>query len=108
MAGVGEARIRRARDARDRPQSTAVVEPAEDDLPVEAMRYTVAEHYADSDDRVPIDDDGSSTPTSTESSIARPTRRRASRPCGSSTGTTARSCRESRIGRARARASCDR
>ena len=31
-------------------------EPEEDDLPVEAMRYTVAEHYADSDDRVPIDD----------------------------------------------------
>ena len=37
-------------------QSLAVVEPAEDDLPVEAMRYTVAEHYAGSDDRVPIDD----------------------------------------------------
>ena len=37
-------------------QSLAVVEPAEDDLPVEAMRYTVAQHYADSDDRVPIDD----------------------------------------------------
>ena len=31
--------------------------PAEDDLPVEAMRYTVAEHYASTDDRLPISDD---------------------------------------------------
>jgi len=31
--------------------------PAEDDLPVEAMRYTVAEHYAASEDRVPIGDE---------------------------------------------------
>ena len=37
-------------------QSPAVGEPGEDDLPVEAMRYTLAQHYADSDDRVPIDD----------------------------------------------------
>jgi len=37
-------------------QSLAVAEPGEDDLPVEAMRYTLAQHYADSDDRVPIDD----------------------------------------------------
>ena len=36
--------------------SRAVAEPGEDDLPVEAMRYTLAQHYADSDDRVPIDD----------------------------------------------------
>ena len=33
------------------------VVPAEDDLPVEAMRYTVAEHYAASEDRVPIGDE---------------------------------------------------
>ncbi|HTI63312.1 MAG TPA: putative zinc-binding metallopeptidase [Gemmatimonadaceae bacterium] len=31
--------------------------PVEDDLPVEAMRYTVAEHYAASEDRVPIRDE---------------------------------------------------
>jgi hypothetical protein len=37
-------------------QSPDVVQPGEDDLPVEAMRYTVAQHYAESDDRVPIDD----------------------------------------------------
>ena len=37
-------------------QSLAVGEPVEDDLPVEAMRYTLAQHYAGSDDRVPIDD----------------------------------------------------
>jgi hypothetical protein len=36
--------------------SLAVNEPGEDDLPVEAMRYTVAQHYADNDHRVPIDD----------------------------------------------------
>jgi hypothetical protein len=39
------------------PQPLTVLEPGEDDLPVEAMRYTVAQHYADSDDRVPIDDE---------------------------------------------------
>jgi hypothetical protein len=31
--------------------------PTDDDLPVEAMRYTVAEHYAESDDAVPIEDE---------------------------------------------------
>ena len=30
--------------------------PTDDDLPVEAMHYTVAEHYADSDESVPIQD----------------------------------------------------
>jgi hypothetical protein len=35
----------------------APVAPVEDDLPVEAMRYTVAEHYAASEDRVPIGDE---------------------------------------------------
>ena len=34
-----------------------VLEPAEDDLPVEAMRYTVAEHYADSVEDIPIEDE---------------------------------------------------
>ena len=33
-----------------------VPEPTEDDLPVEAMRYTIAEHYADQDATVPIAD----------------------------------------------------
>jgi hypothetical protein len=37
-------------------QAPPATVPADDDLPVEAMRYTVAEHYADSDDRVPIVD----------------------------------------------------
>ena len=31
--------------------------PTEDDLPVEAMHYTVAEHYAESEERVPIQDE---------------------------------------------------
>jgi hypothetical protein len=31
--------------------------PSRADLPVEAMRYTVADHYAESDDRVPIQDE---------------------------------------------------
>jgi hypothetical protein len=35
----------------------AIAAPTEDDLPVEAMHYTVAEHYAESDDRVPIEDE---------------------------------------------------
>ena len=35
----------------------APVVPVEDDLPVEAMRYTVAEHYAASEDRMPIADE---------------------------------------------------
>ena len=38
------------------PRSLDVEPPGEDDLPVEAMRYTVAQHYAESDDRVPIGD----------------------------------------------------
>jgi len=37
-------------------ESREVAPPSEEDLPVEAMRYTVAEHYAESDDRVPIAD----------------------------------------------------
>ena len=32
-------------------------QPTDEDLPVEAMHYTVAEHYAESDDRVPIEDE---------------------------------------------------
>ena len=31
--------------------------PTADDLPVEAMHYTIAQHYADGADRVPIEDD---------------------------------------------------
>lgn len=31
-------------------------EPTDDDLPVEAMHYTIAEHYGESDERVPIHD----------------------------------------------------
>ena len=31
--------------------------PTEDDLPVEAMRYSVAEHYADESDAVPLEDE---------------------------------------------------
>ena len=38
------------------PLTPAVPPPSDDDLPVEAMRYTVAQHYAENDDRVPIDD----------------------------------------------------
>src|SRR5207244_10468675 len=30
--------------------------PGDDDLPVESMHYTVAEHYADDAETVPIDD----------------------------------------------------
>jgi hypothetical protein len=37
----------------DQPE---VPEPTEDDLPVSAMRYTVAEHYRDMDDPLPISD----------------------------------------------------
>jgi hypothetical protein len=33
-----------------------VREPGEDDLPVTAMQYTVAEHYEDSEERIPIRD----------------------------------------------------
>jgi len=35
----------------------SVPDPAEDDLPVDAMRYTVAEHYADAAERIPIEDE---------------------------------------------------
>ena len=38
-------------------EAPIVPDPADDDLPVEAMRYTVAEHYADSDESIPIDDE---------------------------------------------------
>lgn len=38
-------------------QTPTIAPPTEDDLPVEAMHYTVAEHYAESDDRVPIEDE---------------------------------------------------
>jgi hypothetical protein len=37
-------------------ESPEIAPPSEEDLPVEAMRYTVAQHYAESDDRVPIAD----------------------------------------------------
>jgi hypothetical protein len=36
--------------------SPEVPAPGADDLPVEAMHYTVAEHYADADERLPIED----------------------------------------------------
>jgi hypothetical protein len=39
---------------RDAPQVPA---PTDDDLPVEAMHYTVADHYAEGDERVPIEDE---------------------------------------------------
>jgi hypothetical protein len=39
------------------PLTPAAPAPSSDDLPVEAMNYTIADHYADSDDRVPIHDE---------------------------------------------------
>jgi hypothetical protein len=39
------------------PLSPSAPLPSEDDLPVESMHYTVAEHYAESDDSVPIGDE---------------------------------------------------
>jgi hypothetical protein len=39
------------------PLAPDVPLPTADDLPVEAMHYTVAEHYAESDDPVPIGDE---------------------------------------------------
>ncbi len=33
------------------------IEPSEDDLPVEAMRYSLAEHYRDATEAVPLEDD---------------------------------------------------
>lgn len=38
-------------------EAPVVPPPTADDLPVEAMHYTIAEHYAESDDRVPIEDE---------------------------------------------------
>ena len=38
-------------------EAPAIAPPMADDLPVEAMHYTVAEHYADSEGRMPIEDD---------------------------------------------------
>jgi hypothetical protein len=37
-------------------EAPAPIEPAEDDLPVEAMHYSVADHYAEQEDRAPIED----------------------------------------------------
>lgn len=37
-------------------QQPEVPEPGEEDLPVSAMRYTVAEHYRDMDDPLPVSD----------------------------------------------------
>ncbi|HEX6628182.1 MAG TPA: putative zinc-binding metallopeptidase [Gemmatimonadaceae bacterium] len=37
-------------------QVPAVAEPSEDDLPVAAMRYTVAQHYEESEEPIPIRD----------------------------------------------------
>jgi hypothetical protein len=37
-------------------ETPEVPEPSEDDLPVAAMRYTVADHYKDNDERIPIRD----------------------------------------------------
>jgi hypothetical protein len=34
-----------------------VPEPSDDDLPVAAMKYTVAEHYKESEERIPIRDE---------------------------------------------------
>jgi len=39
------------------PLTPAVPSPSSDDLPVESMNYTIADHYAESDDRVPIEDE---------------------------------------------------
>ncbi len=34
----------------------AAASPSDDDLPVESMHYTIAEHYAESDEKAPIED----------------------------------------------------
>jgi hypothetical protein len=39
-----------------RSHAAVIPEPSEDDLPVESMHYTVAEHYAESDEKAPIAD----------------------------------------------------
>jgi hypothetical protein len=38
-------------------RSPAIASPSEEDLPVEAMHYTVAQHYEEHEDRVPIEDE---------------------------------------------------
>jgi hypothetical protein len=38
-------------------QIPTVPEPSDDDLPVTAMRYTLAEHYKDNEERIPIRDE---------------------------------------------------
>jgi hypothetical protein len=38
-------------------QDPAIGPPTDDDLPVEAMRYSVAEHYEDASESVPIEDE---------------------------------------------------
>ena len=39
------------------PSCPAAIEPSDDDLPVRAMRYTVAEHYAAERDPIPVSDE---------------------------------------------------
>ena len=39
-------------------ETPAAVDPTEDDLPVEAMRYTVADHYASEREQLPVADEG--------------------------------------------------
>jgi hypothetical protein len=39
-----------------RSRTPFFVGPSDDDLPVESMHYTVAQHYADSEERAPIED----------------------------------------------------
>ncbi len=57
----------------DQPE---VPEPGEDDLPVSAMRYTVAEHYREMDDPLPMSDprvfDGRRPRSSSSPRSARP------------------------------------
>ena len=38
-------------------EAPAPMQPSEDDLPVEAMHYSVADHYAEQEDRAPIEDE---------------------------------------------------
>ncbi len=38
-------------------EAPAPLQPAEDDLPVEAMHYSLADHYAEQEDRAPIEDE---------------------------------------------------
>ena len=109
LAGAREARVRRPRDARDRPRKRpTVAPPTEDDLPVEAMHYTVAEHYAESDDRVPIEDERQFDRDLRGIFVRTRTRRPARARTRSFVATIERSCRASRTGRASRRAWCDR